>query len=255
MFGGDEIVFTGKYKGLNLGVRYDVSGKSEKEVSASLVDISNAIEPHAYGLSGIDTEAIDKFVNFSGKGISGICDYLGSKASEWNKWAKANLEKKELMPVADSYLFNKLLKEAGVKFKADGCSTIKAESEEITDVIAFIGRYKGWMAIKKLGLDKVKDYEVSGILSGINFTIVNKGFAFAGMEDETLAASISKGKRKSYGNAVECLEQVKSEGGSPYLVCKVLENLSYRPYASSHMLTDAYPDIKPPKVRGRKPKG
>lgn len=256
MIGGEEIVFTGAYKGLDLGVKYDVSGKDEKEVSTVLADISEKIEPQAFALSGIDVKSIDGFVDFKGKGISGICDYLTNKSTEWNRWAKANIPKKELMPVAESYLFNKLLREAGVAFKPNGGSSIKPVSEEKGDVIAFIGRYKSWMAIKKLGLDNVKDYEVSGILAGINFTLVNKGFDFSGVEkNEDKVNAITKGKRKSYGNAIMCLEDVKSEGENPYLVSKVLEALNYRPYASSHMLTSAYPDIKPPKVRGRKPKG
>ncbi len=256
MFGGEEIIFTGAYKELRIGVKYDVSGKDEKDVSATLTDISEKIEPHSFALSGIDVNAIDGFVDFKGKGLSGVCDYLNSNSSEWSKWAKANLAKKELMPAAESYLFNKLLKQAGVSFKPDGGSSIKPADEEIGDVIAFIGRYRGWMAIKKLGLDKVKDYEVSGILSGINFTAVNKGFDFSGLEkDDDKVKAITKGKRKSYGAAVACLEDVKSEGENAYLVCKVLETLGFRPYASSHMLTSAYPDIKPPKVRGRKPKG
>lgn len=256
MIGGEEIIFTGAYKELKLGVKYSVGGKGEEEVASVLVDISGQIEGHAYALSGIDVKAIDGFVSFKGKGISGVCDYLDSSSSEWNKWIKANLPKKELMPAAESYLFNKLLREAGVAFKPSGGSAITPGSEEIGDVIAFIGRYKNWMAIKKLGLDKVKDYEVSGILAGINFTLVNKGFDFSGTEmDEGAVKSITKGKRKSYGAAVACLQDVKSAGENPYLVCKALETVGYRPYASSHMLTSAYPDIKPPKVRGRKPKG
>lgn len=255
MFGAEEIIFTGAYKELKLGVKYDVSGKSELEVSAVLSDISEKIEPHAFALSGIDVKAIDSFVDFKGRGIPGICDYLNSNSTEWNKWAKANTPKKELMPVAESYLFNRLLRKAGVAFKPEGSSPIKPENEEIGDVIAFIGRYKSWMAIKKLGLDKVKDYEVSGILAGINFTAVNKGFDFSDFErDEEKVKAITKGKRKSYGNAVACLEDIKDEE-NPFLVCKVLEAVGYRPYASSHMLTSAYPDIKPPKVKGRKPKG
>lgn len=256
MIGGDEIIFTGAYKELKLGLRYDMSGKSEDEVAAVLTDISQRIEPYAFALSGIDTGAIDSFVDFHGKGLNAVCGYLNDRSSDWSRWIKENLAKKELMPVAESYLLNLILTRAGVAFKPDGGSAIKPEKEDINDVIAFIGRYKSWTAIKKLGLDKVKDYEVSGILSGINFTLVNKGFDFSGIgKDDDLVNKITMGKRKSYGNAASCLEEVASEGGGPYLVCKVLEALKLRPYASSHMLTDAYPDIKPPKVRGRKPKG
>ena len=254
MLGEDEVVFSGKYKDFRLGVRYDVSQKDEKEVASILGHISSRIEPYAYSFSGIDTKAIEGFIRMDGKGIAAVADYLDNNSSEWNKWIKGTLKEPKLMPAANSYLFNRLLDKAGVSFKVNTPPTITPENEDTSDVIAFIAKYKDWVAIKKLGLEKVKDYEVSGILGGVNYTAVNKAFDFADMEkNDDRVQSVIKGKRKSLGNAVLCLKEL--EGSDPYVVCKVLEELGFRPYASSHMLVDAHPDVKPPKVRGRKPKG
>ncbi len=254
MFGGDEIIFSGSYKDLELGVRFDLNGKRQGDVAHILSYLSSEIEPYAFRFSGIDTKGIDGFAKIDGKGVAAVCSFLEDRSSEWNRWIKGRLENPKLMPAAESYLFNTLLRKAGVSFKIGSETSAKPEKEEISDVIAFVGKYKDWVAIKKLGLGKVKDYEVSGILGGINFTAVNKAFDFAGIEkDDALVQRLTKGKRKSYGNAALCLKELGS--ADAYVVCKALETLGFRPYASSHMLTDAYPDIKPPKQRGRKPKG
>jgi len=251
----DEIIFSGKYRDFSLGVHYDITGKDESEVSAILGHISSRIEPYAFGFSGIDTKAIDGYIRLDGKGIPAVHKYLEENSSAWAKWIKGSIKNPALLPAAESYFFNRLLEKAGIGFKVSREPSVKPANEESGNAIAFVGKYKGWVAIKKMGLDKAKDYEVSGILSGINFTVVNKAFDFAGIEKkDDLVQSITRGKRKSYGNAVACLKELESEN-NPYVICKVLETLGYRPYASPHMLTDAYPDIKPPKVRGRKPKG
>lgn len=251
----DEIIFSGRYKDFSLGVHYDLTGKGENEVSAILGRISSEIEPYAFAFSGIDAKAIDDYVKPDGNGIGAVYSYIENNSSAWNKWAKASLKDSKLMPAADSYMFNRLLEKAGVQFKVSMPVTVKPAKEEASNVIGFIGKYKEWMAVKKLSTEKAKDYEISGILSGINFTVVNKAFDFAGVKKkDDVVASATKGKRKSYGNAVSALREIEADP-DPYVVCKVLETLGYRPYASPHMLTDAYPDIKPPKVKGRKPKG
>ena len=254
MVGTDEIIFSGAYKDFKLGVHYNLDGKKPEEIAQILGFLSSEIEPYAFRFSGIDTKEIDDFAKPDGKGISSICDFLEKKSSEWNRMIK-NLDNKLLKPVADSYLLNRLLTNAGVAFKVTG-KEANAEKEEIENQIAFIGKFGNWIAIKKLSTDKAKDYEVSGILSAINFTVVNKAYEFAGVEmDETVVKAATKGKRKSLSNVVDALKALGSKADNPYVVCKVLEELGYRPYASSHMLTNAYPDIKPPKVKGRKPKG
>src|SRR5208283_60494 len=164
-----------------------------------------------------------------------------------------------LLPAAESCLLNALLVKAGVAFKPAISTAMKPAIEEPGDVIAFIGRYGQWVAIKKLGLENVRDYEVSGILAGVNHTIVNKAFDFSGMvKDDALVASVSAGKRRSLGNLGMCLRELegklRSDDSDAYTVCKVFETLGYKPYASPEMLTNAHPDIKPPKQKGRKRK-
>jgi hypothetical protein len=200
-------------------------------------------------------KSIDSFAS-SGKGISGIISFLDTNSPGTIKQAIGkNLLKPELVTAAESYLFNRLLSKAGVDFKPKGEAALAATEEKTEDFIGFIGKFGNWISIKKLGLEKVQDYEVSGILSGINHTAVNKAFDFAGMKDDS--GSVMKGKRKSYGNLTDSLKDLegKLSGDDAMTVCRVFEGIGFRPYASPEMLTAAYPDIKPPKVKGRKPKG
>ena len=254
MVGTDEIIFSGAYKDFKLGVHYDLNGKKPEEIAEILGYLSSEIEPYAFKFSGVDIKKIEDFVKPNGKGISSVCEFLENNSTEWNRIVK-NLDNKKLKAVADSYMINRLLTNAGVDFKVSS-QKVDGEKEEIDDQIAFIGKFEKWVSIKKLSTGGAKDYEVSGILAGINFSVVNKAFDFAGIDkDDAAVAAATKGKRKSLGNVVDALKSLGDKAENPYVVCKVLEELGYRPYASSHMLTDAYPDIKPPKVKGRKPKG
>jgi len=255
----DEIIFAGQYKDFRLGIRFELTGKKPEDVAAALAHISSSIEPYAFKFSGIDTKKIDDFAKVSGKGISAVYGFLESRTpGDIKKALGTALPDPKLMSVAECYLFNRILENAGVAFKPS-VAPVKPAEEQIEDFIGFIGKYGKWIAIKKLGLEKVQDYEVSGVLSGVNHTAVNKAFDFAGVEkDDEAVASAARGMRKSYNNAAAMLKELEpklSGDSAAYLVCKSLETLGYRPYASPGMLTDAHPDIKPPKVRGRKPKG
>jgi len=249
MTGNDEIIFTGEYKGFRLGAHFDLTGKEPKDVAAVLAYISETIEPFAFKFSGIDTAAVEKLATVDGKGIPAIVKLLEGKTPTALRGALLNaVPDPKLYSAADAYFVNRLLYNAGIQFKASAPLTIKPSEEEIADFIGFVGKYGPWVAIKKRGMEKVQDYEVSGILAGINHTVVNKAFDFAGMVKSVDAAV----KRKSFGNLAECLRGL--EGKDAYAVCKSLEAIGYKPYASPEMLTDAHPDIKPPKVKGRKPK-
>ncbi|MBI5046987.1 DUF2666 family protein [Candidatus Micrarchaeota archaeon] len=268
MEGTDEIVFTGEYKDFKLGLKFDLDGKTEEDVIYALDYIHSSIEKYAFKFSGINTQEIDKFAQPKGKGLKTVCDFLeNNSSSEIKTRLTAGLtetlssgkEGVKLLSAAESYLLNQLLTKAEVQFTVKGNSTMKPAMEKPDSMIGFIGKYKKWVAIKKLGLDKVNDYEVAGILAGINHSVVNKGFDFAGPQDDATVLAVTKGKRKSYGNAASCLRELEGKltgkRTDAFLVSKVLETIGIKPYASPEMLTDAYPDIKPPKVKGRKPKG
>ncbi len=262
MAGQDEIIFSGAYKDFKLGVKYDMTGKTPEQAAFVLAQISAKIEPFAYRFAGLGIDAISRFANPKGSGLQAVCGFFESTPPGTIKETLSkSIPKPELMSAAESYLLNQLLTKAGVMFKAQVHeSAIEAEDEEPGDTIAFIGKYKEWVAIKKLCLENAQEYEVSGILSGINHSIVNKAYEFSGSKkDEVGAEAISKGRRRSLGNIPLALKDLSEKSGAgapePYLVMKALDNLGYKPYASPDMLTAAYPDIKPPKVRGRKPKG
>lgn len=251
----DEIIITGEYKDFRIGLRYDLSGKGAADVAAALYSISERIEPSAFRFSGIDMKNADSLAQPKGSGLSAIISFLDANPQGAIKQALSkNLPKPELISVAESYFFNRMLFKAGLQFKAKAEGAPSPADEKPDDFIGFIGKYGSWMSIKKLGLESVQDYEVSGILSGINHTAVNKGFDFAMMKDGS--GPFLAGKRKSFGNLSEALKALEGKGQADAMtVCRVFEGIGYRPYASPEMLTDAYPDIKPPKVRGRKPKG
>ncbi|MEW6036307.1 MAG: DUF2666 family protein [Candidatus Micrarchaeota archaeon] len=254
MDGQDEIIFTGAYKDFRLGIRFDLSGKTPADAAGALGYVSEMIEPYAFKFSGIDMAAIEKLAEPKGNGPGAVAAFFdGIAPGELRAKLLATLPKPGLIPAAESYLLNRLLAKAGVQFKTPPSESLKPVEEETGDFIGFIGKYGQWVAIKKLGLEKVQDYEVSGILSGINHTIVNKAFDFAGAKTGADGGA-EGGKRKSFGNLAEAMRGMDAGTGA-FSLCRRLEKIGYKPYASPEMLTEAYPDIKPPKVRGRKPKG
>src|SRR3989339_77467 len=251
MAGSDEIIFAGSYKGFTADVRFDLSGVNESEVAAVLGSLSDKSEPFAYSLSGIDLNMIEKYAKPSGTGLKAVIDFLKSHSQSE---IKSSLEKaiavKELMPAAESCFMNFLLKSAKVSFRLGDSVAVpvtKPTKETNENQIAFVGSFKGWVAIKKLTIQKVEDWEVAAIISGINHTIVNKAFDFSGTEkNDALVNKITAGKRKSYSALVESLELLLPELkgnklSDAYLICKVFETLGFKPYASPEMLTKAHP--------------
>jgi len=260
MIGGDEVIFSGAYKGFKLGVRYDLSDASEKDVAAILSYISDEIEGSAYKFSEIDVKKIDSFVSPSGKGMDAALSFINAKSqSEIKKVLLSACPVKELLPAAESYFFNLLLTKTGVPFKVQ-MKAPKPDAEDVEDQITFVGRFGKWMTIKKLSLDKVEDYEVSAILCGINNTIINKAFDLSGVKKNDALVSELTGGRKSFGNLLTSLEKLKSklsgnELEDAYIVNRLFTEMGYAPFATQTMLVKAHKDVKPPKPKGRMPKG
>jgi len=258
MFGDDEIVFSGKYKDFDFSVRFDLGKAEEKDVAAGLLHVSEKIEEPAYMFSGLDLKKVDEVAKKCSS-IEEIVGYLD--ANPIRKMLEPSVNNKKLLPAAESCFFNLLFKKSGIKLRPEIPLKLKAEKIKEEGRIAFIGKYKNWTAIKKLSLKEVdEDWEVSGILSGINHSIVNKALEFscknyAKVEEKAKAAA--KGKRKSIKAAAEALDTIKGEINSecgPVLLTKTLEALKYYTYITPFVLVDAYPDLKPPKPRGRMPK-
>jgi len=95
MIGGEELIFSGAYKNFKLGVRYDLSGASDKDVAAILTSLSEKIEGAAYQFSEIEIKKIDSFVSPTGKGIEAVLSFL-------NKNSQSEI-KKELLSACNFY--------------------------------------------------------------------------------------------------------------------------------------------------------
>ncbi|MBI2079706.1 DUF2666 family protein [Candidatus Micrarchaeota archaeon] len=265
MEGDDEILFSGEFKDFSLNVRYSLKSASELEVSGILASTSELIDEAAFKFSEIKTKQIEDLIKLNGSGLNSVISFLSSIKPNDLRQKLIEASSKELLPATESYFFQKLFQKANLPTKLIPkmfAPSIKPEKEEAGQVMVFVGKYKNWIAIKKLSIDKTtKDWEVSGLLSGINNTIINKAFDFAGVDRtklDSIIAKICTGKRKSYNNAADALKSLQltsNQKDDAYLICKTLETLGYKPYSSPEMLTGAHPEIKPPKVKGRKPKG
>ena len=259
----DEIIISGKYKDFEIGEKYSLAGASEKDVVNVLETLRERIELPAYRFSEVDIKKINGFVKVNGRGLDAAVSFLESKPpGELRKSLLGCCPEKNLCDAAESCFLNKVLKAAGVRYSPPAQKPLaKPEKEEIPGQIVFVGRYKGWMAIKKLSVGDAENWEVSGILSKIHDTMINKIFHFAGAKvDESLVTKICKGKRKSLGNLVEALKELSknlsgNELDDSYLVKKVFEGLNYLPCPGVEMLVKAHPELKPKKPRGRMPKG
>ena len=247
MIGEDEIIFSGKYKGFDLNVRYGLKGAGEKDAAGVLVEVIKKIEPFAYQFSEIDCKKVEETASKAGKGLASIAEFI--RENPVRKMLEATVKDEKLITASESYFFNRALANAGIAPRPDVPCAVKPTAEKVEGQIVFVGKYGKWVAIKKLTLENVKDWEVSGLLSGVVQTAVNKAFEFAGQSGEVALGK----RRKSFGAAAELLGELA--GKDAYTVVKSLENLGYAPYAHPGMLTAAHPDIKPPKPRGRIAKG
>jgi hypothetical protein len=264
MEGEDEIILCGAYKDFRREVRYGLGSAEAMEVAHVLGAICDAVEPHAFSFSGIDVAGIRAYAKPQGTGLAAVVAFMKSHPqSEIKDSLRKLCPVPELLPAAESCFFNYLMAAAKVSFRM-GDSIAKPATapskEPAGDTIAFVGKYKSWISIKKLGLEKVQDWEVSAILSAISHTAANKAFDFSGVaKDDALISKVAGGKRRAYGNLVEALDAILPSLNNErlqdaYVICKVFETIGYKPYASPEMLTDAHPEVKPPKVKGRKPK-
>lgn len=255
MEGHDEITFLGQYKDFNFNVTFDLNNKSEKDAAAAMDYVRKHIEKYAYEFAPVNLNKVRMlFKDVKISNLSDLAQFLEVK--KLRDELITTVPMPELVPVAESALLWMLFEKIGISLMTDEKLTISPQKAEFEDTIALIGKYKNWTAIKKLSLEGSKDYEISGILSGITYTLVQKSLEFASkMPDAKNIAKVSSGKRKSFGNLAAALRAATENNltDGPSLI-KVCEAVGYFPYPTTSLLSDAYPSIKPPKVKGRKPK-
>lgn len=247
-----EIFLVGQYNDFEINRHFYTDQASRPELVGILVQLSDMIEPHIYRFSGIETQRIDAIVQVQ-PGLNGVVAFLRSvKRDMLLDMAPRNKEtgepKKTMVPIVENYLLRQALLRAGVPFKPQAHTTLQPQSDGLEDQIIFVGNCEGWFSVKKLTIeDKTADWEVAGLLSSINNTIMNRVWEWTEPK-----GTPGIGGRKSLGKLADALGALTEP--DPYAVCKTCENFGYKPYGSPEMLTDEYPDIKPPKTKGRKRK-
>ena len=137
-------------------------------------------------------------------------------------------------------------------------------------------RYLEWISIKKLGIrDYTKPEDIVYHLAGIRGTLDGKMYKLIGIDTAALDAAadkLSKGLRKGYSSLSSAISGLGSaeaknavEGScasnnalrplaETYLLAKVITNLGYDICINQLQLSKIFPDLKPPKAPGRKPK-
>jgi hypothetical protein len=146
------------------------------------------------------------------------------------------------------------------------------EPEEYVD---FMAKYKDWIAIRRIGIRPgTKPEEIAFHLAGVRALADTKAYVILGINTSTLdsfAESITQGMRKSYTSLTTALsrmgtpEQKKAvEEACPnreltplaeiYLLDKVITNVGFDIGISQLAMSRIFPDLKPPKAPGRKPK-
>ncbi|MGC8586520.1 MAG: DUF2666 family protein [Candidatus Micrarchaeia archaeon] len=147
--------------------------------------------------------------------------------------------------------------------------------DEPSEYIDFMAKYKDWIAIKRLGIrEDTKPEEIVHHMAGIKGTIEGKIYSIIGINTDIIDSfveSITKGKRKSYEALAEVIgmlggAQAKSAiteacNGKPfeplaeaYLLGKVIRSFGYETSISQEAMAKIFPDLKIPKVGGRKKK-
>jgi hypothetical protein len=249
---------------LREGLAFDLSSASEKDAACAVAYSSEKIDALTFAYSGINVSVLDKELSkYSGKGPKEAGAALLAAKSLREVFKDAVNGRNTLIPVAECYFFSKLPARFGFSPKLNSnmvASFLKPKSFAPGSRISLVSKFKDWVAIKKLFLEPgMARWEIAGILAGINETLVKKAFDFVGLDKAKLdarAAEFTKGKKKSYSAIGEALQGVD---GSPaeiaYLYNSILSTFEILPYANRPMLSKEYPDIKGPRMRGRKPKG
>ncbi|MFH2106903.1 MAG: hypothetical protein ABII22_06610 [Candidatus Micrarchaeota archaeon] len=266
----DEIILTCKYKGFNIGKKYEFDKPDPKVIAGVLSSLSEDIEQKAFELSGIDTKKIDELVSKKTDLIEGI-----RTTKKEDLLAGCNNDK-PMIPIAESYFLNKMFKKFNIPIRPAPNTSYPSKKEEPSNVV-FIGNVKPWFAARKILVGKTtEDYEISGVLSAANYTIVNKSFEFF-MSTIPMAgemAQFGQGERKSFANLAAALEKLRAfllfskslTNNNPDLVAynyfKVCSNVGFNkgvpgfmPYANTYVMVGKYPDLKIKKPKGRVAKG
>ena len=261
----EELRFEMDYKGEKHGYHYNLDSADEQDVSSATAAVSRTTNYLGFLYAGFSLEKVDSFVEGM-EGSSASASLGNVSTSDVRSMLKEAVgDKAKLVPAAEAYFFHRVFSKHSLPVLVEPemlDSSAPMEKTHPKDRIALLAKYKSWVAIKKMSIDSsVQGYEVSGILCAINETLVRKAFDFAQIDQvalETEAKKLTKGKRKSYSAVGELLSILPDKRWNilenTFLLFSALSSIKVRPYAHREMLSKQYPDIKPPKPRGRMPK-
>ncbi len=289
MSGSDSIEFFANYDGWveSRIIAIDESTKPA-EVAHELASVREAVDKKAFDILGIDTKSLDSYAEkFSKaapkndyKSLALIYKSLGSKEAD-SEITKAAKNSEQLNPFAKVYLLRATAKKLGLSWYIPADSKAieskpKAQKNEKPPYtgIAFMAKYKEWISIKKLSIDKeTKPEEVAAHLSSIRMAADRKLPQILGINTEDLdiyAADSTNNMRKSVANIekvvdILCSSETKkvidqaipSESvrgiAVTYLFSRMLQNIKVDLEVSPNTLMDMFPGLKIPKPKGRMP--
>lgn len=254
----DELIFYTPLPEIKEAFHYDLGDASDMQVGYLLSKISDMVEHVGYAFSGINLKPIDSYITSKAKQYMDIISFIEKNASSINTVIKEACPEKEHKTIAESYFINRVLTYFGIPFKVLPAhfSNVKMPKEvhdiKIDDQIVFILHYNKMIAVKKLTVPKAERWEISAILASINFTAVNNTFKLLSKREPKV-----KKYRHSLTYVAEVIKEsfnIQDNVEKALFISRSLEQMNYSPYLQPMVLVKAYPDVKPPKPRGRLPK-
>ncbi len=238
----DIIRFYGEY-GILKAFNKEFRDINKRDAIAVLSNVLKACEDAGYVYSGIDTGVINSAVRdvVNDKGPHGFIKAL--KLIKMNKLINEAIPKKELRPVAKSYIFNRLLFYTGVKYYPDLDLPSDGNYFKKDGELGFVVSLNDWTMIKRTKLAGAKEYEISAFASRVFSTTIDHLYQFMGKD-----VNFERVKGLKLENEIFNVKE-------PYDAYSIFKRYGVLPYPHIEMLIKAYPDLKIRKGRGRLPKG
>lgn len=289
MAGTDSIEFFANYNDWVESRRLEVTDSTKpSEIAHELATIREAVDRKAFEILGIDTKSLDSYSEKFSKQASKkdykslpiIYKSLGSAEAD-SEITKASKGREELKPFAKVYLLRAAAKKLELDWyvsaenKAIACKT-KANTGGKPPYagVALMAKYKDWVSIKKLSIDKeTKPEEVAAQLTSIRMAADRKLPQIMGINTEELdiyAADSTNNMRKSLAN-IEKIINILCSGDTKkiidtsipsesvrsiaviYLFGRMLQNIKVDLEVSPDTLESMFPGLKIPKPKGRMP--
>ncbi len=289
MSSSDSIEFFANYVDWVESHNLEVNDSTKpEEVAHELAAVREAVDKRAFVILGIDTKALDLYseklskqaAKNDYKSLAIIYKALGS-AEPNVEIEKAAKNSDQLKPFAKVYLLRAAAKRLGLNWYVPADNKILESKSKANKTgtppyagVAFMAKYKDWISIKKLSIDKeTKPEEVAVHLTSIRMATDRKLPQILGINTEELdlyANDSTNNMRKSVANLEKIVDILCSDNTKKtiskaipsdsvrgiaviYLFGKMLQNIKMDLDVSSDTLVNMFPGLKIPKPKGRIP--